>query len=180
MRNKSENALSLAERPALYTAQHVANYFLDRAAAEGRPLTPLKLIKLVYIAYGWMLALMGRKLFDDKIEAWMHGPVIPSLYHEFKHFGKTPVTDRATCVDYFDMDSFEPRIEHDRETLGILDKVWAAYHRFSGWTLREKTHAVGTPWESTYAAGQNAVIEDELIAPHYRKKIGEILDVAES
>lgn len=178
MRNNHEAALSATEGRALYTPAHVANYFLDRAAAEGRPLTPLKLIKLVYIAYGWVLALLNRKLFGEHIEAWKHGPVIPSLYHEFKHFGKSVVTDRATTVDYLDMEQSEPRIEGDRETVDILDKVWAAYRRYSGWALREKTHAVGTPWEKTYIAGANAFIEDDLIAPHYRAKIGEILNAA--
>lgn len=178
MRNKIAAPLSEWDKPALYTPAHVANYFLDRAAVEGRPLTPIKLIKLVYIAYGWVLALLNRRLFGERIEAWKHGPVIPSLYHEFKHFGKAPITDRATSVDYFDMEQTEPRIDHDKETLEVLDKVWAAYHRYSGWTLRDKTHDVGTPWEQTYNGHRNEVIEDELIAPHYRTKIGEILDAA--
>ena len=31
------------------------------------------------------LALLERPLFeDDKIEAWKYGPVVPSIYHEFK------------------------------------------------------------------------------------------------
>lgn len=35
-----------------YTPQHIANYFLERAEREGVRVSPLKLIKLVYIAYG--------------------------------------------------------------------------------------------------------------------------------
>lgn len=50
----------------------------------------LKLIKLVYLAYGWSIALDYR-LFDEPIVAWKHGPVIRSLYHEFKHFGAAPI-----------------------------------------------------------------------------------------
>lgn len=46
-----------------YTPQHVANFFLDRAEEEGFPLTQLKLMKLVYIAYGWHLAITGEALF---------------------------------------------------------------------------------------------------------------------
>ncbi len=114
----------------------------------------------------------------ERIEAWKLGPVVPSLYHEFKHFGSAPITDRATLYDYFDEEQTEPRISHDRDTLDVLDKVWAAYHRFSGWNLSEKTHSVGTPWEQTYIPGKNAVIEDQLIEPHYRERIGEILDAA--
>lgn len=177
MRNDDATALSASGARALYTPQHVANYFLDRAADEGRDITPLKLIKLVYIAYGWVLALLGAKLFSEQIEAWRHGPVVPSLYHEFKHFGKDPITSRSLCIDDgFDFGGEEPRIEDNSPVLAVLDKVWAAYRRFSGWALREKTHALGTPWHESYAVGQNRPIEDRLIAPHYKQKIRELLD----
>lgn len=177
MRNETPAALS-SEGALNYTPQHVANYFLDRAAASGRPLTPIKLIKLVYIAYGWVLALTNKKLFAEKIEAWRHGPVIPSLYHEFKHFGGSPIDDRAKLVDYYDMSQTEPRIDRDKDIIDILDKVWASYHTVSGWNLRDKTHEVGTPWQKTYVPGMNAVIKDDLIGPHYRERITEILDAA--
>ncbi|MFD1703365.1 Panacea domain-containing protein [Methylopila henanensis] len=164
-----------------YTPQHIVNYFLTRAEREGRPLTPLKLIKLVYIAYGWVLALTGKRLFDEPIQAWQHGPVIPSVYHEFKHYGKRPIEDKATC---FDLDTFDftvPEIEaSDKETKAILDKVWSAYKMFSGWSLRQKTHEPGTPWSQTYEEGvSDKEIPDTLIAPHFKKRIREILDAAD-
>lgn len=166
---------------ALYTPQHIANYFLDKAEAEGRELTPLKLLKLVYIAYGWVLALTGKKLFDEPIQAWQHGPVVPSLYHEFKHFGKKPIDERAAL---FDMDSWDMTVPsvHPNDGVGlpILDKVWSAYRRFSGWALRNKTHEPGTPWTQTYDPDvQDKEIPDNLIAPHFRNKIREILDAAD-
>lgn len=177
MKNERDDTLSAKQGQALYTPQHIANYFLDRAATEGKAITPLKLIKLVYVAYGWVLALLGVRLFGERIEAWKHGPVIPSLYHEFKYFGKDPITSRALNVDdAFEFGGEEPRINEKSPILPILDKVWAAYRRFSGWALREKTHALGTPWCETYVAGLNRPIEDDLIAPHYKQKISEILD----
>jgi uncharacterized phage-associated protein len=35
-------------------ARAVANEFIRLAAEDGRTLTPLQIIKLVYIAHGWM------------------------------------------------------------------------------------------------------------------------------
>lgn len=163
-----------------YTPQHIANYFLARAQEEGRNLTPLKLLKLVYIAYGWVLALTGRRLFEEEIQAWQHGPVIPSLYHEFKHFGREPVTERAQAFDLDSFDVVRPEVpESDKETALILDKVWSAYKAFSGWALRNKTHASDTPWSDVYEDGRrNIVIPDEKIADHYRKRIEKYLDAA--
>lgn len=164
-----------------YTPQHVANYFLDRAEDEGRPLTPLKLIKLVYIAYGWVLALVGARLYEEPIEAWKHGPVIPSLYHEFKHFGGGHITDDAFWYDLDTGDCARPSIDkNDKMTRAILDKVWAAYKRFSGWALREKTHERGTPWDQTYDPNvRGKVIKDGVIKKHFHEKIREIVDAAE-
>jgi uncharacterized phage-associated protein len=164
-----------------YTPQHIANYFLDKAEAEGRPITPLKLIKLVYIAYGWVLALTGKRLFDERIEAWKHGPVIPSLYHEFKHYGGSPIAEDAEWYDLDTGKSFRPTIKgSDTEVRAVLDKVWAAYKMFSGWSLRQKTHARGTPWEQTYDPDvMSKPIPDHLIRDHYRHTIKELLVAAQ-
>jgi uncharacterized phage-associated protein len=164
----------------VYTPQHIANYFLDRAKEEGRDLDPLKLIKLVYVAYGWVLALTNEKLYDEPIQAWQHGPVIPSIYHEFKHYRSGPIGEPSGV---FDMDTSTytiPRIPNsDAQTNLILEKVWAAYRKFSGWALRNKTHEQGTPWSQTYVNGlKDQVIPDNLIAAHFHQRIREIVDAA--
>ncbi|WP_366513810.1 type II toxin-antitoxin system antitoxin SocA domain-containing protein [Planktotalea sp.] len=71
----------------------------------------MKLQKLVYIAYGWHLALSGKKLFTEEIEAWKHGPVVPSLYHEFKHLRENPITSFATSYDYNSEQEIVPRVQ---------------------------------------------------------------------
>jgi antitoxin SocA-like protein len=73
-------------------ARVVANEFIRLAEADGRALTPLQVIKLAYIAHGWMLALYQRPLISDSIEAWKYGPVIPTLYHALKKYGAGSVT----------------------------------------------------------------------------------------
>lgn len=163
---------------AKYTPQHVANFFLDRAEEEHIPLTQLKLLKLVYIAYGWYLALTGNRLFDERIEAWQHGPVVKSLYHEFKHFKNGPIIGRSEDVDLDSWDSVEPRIpEEDSEAIFILKKVWVAYRRFRGWDLRNKTHEPGGPWSKVYKDGVRSIsLSDKDIAEHYARRIEKYLD----
>jgi uncharacterized phage-associated protein len=179
MRNVDAASLPEGGGSALYTPQHIANYFLERAEKEGSGLDPLKLLKLVYIAYGWVLALTGKKLFGEPIEAWRHGPVVPSLYHEFKHCRSSPIEERAGLWD-MDTGSYQlPQVPSSDATINlILEKVWAAYRRFSGWALRNKTHEPDTPWTKTYDGTMGRVIEDRLIAPHFHKKIREIVDAA--
>ncbi|MGY3327465.1 putative phage-associated protein [Mesorhizobium sp. USDA 4775] len=163
-----------------YTPQHIANYFLDRAKKEGRTISPMKLIKLVYIAYGWVLALTGKRLFQEKIQAWKHGPVIPSLYHEFKHFRSDPINEKAMRFDLDTFDAVEPRIDpEDKESNFILDKVWSVYKHFSGSTLRAKTHEADTPWSRVYNPEEmDTQIRDKDIAEHYQNRIKRYLDAA--
>ena len=53
----------------------------------------LKLQKLVYYAQAWHLALRDVPLFEEDFEAWVHGPVIPALYQEYKKFGWRPILE---------------------------------------------------------------------------------------
>ena len=44
-----------------------------------KKITNLKLQKLVYYSQAWFLGIYQKPLFSDKIEAWVHGPVVPAL-----------------------------------------------------------------------------------------------------
>ena len=79
------------------SAELVADFLL---ANSDRKLTPMEVNKLVYISHGWMLALHDESLISEKIEAWKHGPVIPSLYHKFKMYGAEPID--ALCTPLID------------------------------------------------------------------------------
>lgn len=163
-----------------YSPQHIANYFLEKAEQEKLDLTQLKLLKLVYIAYGWNLALTGEKLYNEQIEAWKHGPVIPSLYHEFKDYRAQPIDRRSISLDLDTWEASTPEVPRDdAKTRLILDRVWESYKRFSGWSLREKTHEPDSPWSRVYVDGVRGIrLRDSDIQEHFTHKIREYLDAA--
>src|SRR5439155_19093596 len=110
----------------------VANYFIRKAALTKMPLTPMKLIKLVYLAHGWHLALTGRSLIREPVEAWKFGPMIESLYHAFKRYGNSPIPpEAATDAELKDGDGNVKR---------ILDKVWDSYSKYTAAQLSTLTH----------------------------------------
>jgi uncharacterized phage-associated protein len=74
----------------------IAKYFIWLANETGSFISNLKLQKLVYYTQAWHLALHDLPLFDEDFEAWVHGPVIPDLYHTYKHFGWKPIQEEAT------------------------------------------------------------------------------------
>ena len=46
-----------------------------------------KLQKLCYYIYCWYLVLYGERIADVYFEAWVHGPVSPQIYKEYKKYG---------------------------------------------------------------------------------------------
>lgn len=162
--------------PETYQPSHIANYFLWRAEEEKvRDMTPMKLIKLVYIAYGWALTVFGRQLFTEKIEAWKYGPVIPSLYHEFKGFRHENITDYSMDFDLGSEEETYPMVrKDDGELVEMLHAVWNIYKKKSGKELSDITHRPGSPWSKAYAKpGQNSELDPydirETVSQHLQK-----------
>jgi uncharacterized phage-associated protein len=54
----------------------VAAYILQECGA----MSAMKLQKLVYYCQAWSLVWEERPIFDERIEAWANGPVVPALY----------------------------------------------------------------------------------------------------
>lgn len=133
----------------MLSPKSIANYFLDLAAAAGESITPMKLQKLVYYAHGWYAGYTGRPLIDETVEAWQYGPVIPSLYREFRHFGSGDIKSRAT--DFGLSGCTEVPIPADADIRAFLSNVWKSYGGYTGIALSEMTHAAGTPWDETWS-----------------------------
>ena len=164
------------------TPQNVANFFLDKGKAEDYPITTLKLLKLVYLGYAWYLwdnSEEEKRLFDEPILAWTHGPVIPSLYHEFKNFQQNPINRRSVDFNFITLDddyqvvSSEENCISETEAKNALGFVWETYKTFSAWSLRNMTHGEGGPWSKVYSAGKNEQIKDTDIIEYYAQKAKE-------
>lgn len=142
-------------------ATAVAQYILNRCAQKGDgDVTPMQLIKLTYIAHAWMLGLTGKSLLDEQVEAWQYGPVIPTLYHQIKHFRSLPVKDVSA-----------PLVHLSDDEKHVVDQVVDIYGKFTGIQLSSMTHQPGTPWEITWSrAGKNAAIPNDLIETFYKAK----------
>lgn len=118
------------------TALDVAQFFITSGAnSEEGGVSNLKLQKLVYYAQGFHLALFNAPLFDEDLEAWTHGPVIPSLYHQYKGCGSAPITSSG----------HGPAEVFSSERLDFLNEVHDVFGQFSAWKLRNMTHDE-RPW----------------------------------
>jgi len=159
------------EHKMSYSPKAIANYFLLRGKREDVPIDPMKIQKLVYFAHGWQLAISGKPLIDERVDAWPFGPVIPTLYHEFKQYGSRTIQGPATEWDGISSVPTVVRTE-DPQTLALLDKIWEIYGGLSGIQLSNMTHEKDTPWylvsqESNGRIVRGTDIPDEMIERHF-------------
>lgn len=141
-----------------YSAITIANFFVELAHRTGIEITPMKLLKLVYLANGWYLAIFDRELIDEPIQAWQYGPVIPSVYHAFKIYGKNPILQPTKNMD-------KNITEEDKQ---LLLAVWEKYKSQTAWDLSELTHQPHSPWEQAWNSG-NRIIHPESIKQFYKQ-----------
>lgn len=118
-----------------YSAAQVAAAFVELVNEHGDFVSNLKLQKLLYYSQGWNLAYKGEPLFAERLEAWVHGPVCPAVYHDFKRFGFKPIELDVPAG----MTPPELR-EH-------VEDVWRAYGGLSGLDLEVLSHRE-SPWRN--------------------------------
>lgn len=145
-------------------ALSVARYMLEQRKRAGEAVTAMQLIKLVYIAQGYMLGRHRRPLFDDEdVEAWQYGPVVPSVYHAVKAFRSAPVQEVRGAEDAHFTDA---------ET-AVMEMVATIYGSYDGVALSTATHHAGTPWTVTRDwFGRIAPISNDIIANFYTDLLG--------
>jgi len=122
------------------SALDVAKFFLAQANEEaGDLVSNLKLQKLVYYAQGFHLAVFDAPLFGEKVEAWMHGPVVPDVYHTYREYGSGSIPVPT---------DFDPSV-FSVDQIDLLNEVQQIYGQYSAWRLREMTHEEA-PWKDSY------------------------------
>lgn len=134
----------------------IANYFIWLANETGSFISNLKLQKLVYYAQAWHLAIHGDSLFSEDFEAWIHGPVIPSLYQKYKSFGWQPILEDAN-----------PKIPENISH--FLDEVAEEYFGCDAYELEQMTHAED-PWNRAREDLASDVPSNETIKKEWMKE----------
>lgn len=124
-------------------------------------LTNLKLQKLLYYIQLHSLLKFGVPIFDEKIIAWKHGPVVETLYYDLKDCKANPIHEKI-------FNNPEKYTMPDISTLqsDFLENVIYYYNRLSPWFLRDLTHDENNgvnPWSKT-ENGQE--ISHELMKRH--------------
>lgn len=133
-----------------YDARAVANFVLDLAERDGRNLTQVALLKIIYFAHGWYLAAKGRPLVVQPIEAWKFGPVIKVVRDAFKQFGSKPITTRAERLILQTGEYQVVSADLSAEDAEFVGSVYQHYRQFEAWELSDITHEKDSPWDRVW------------------------------
>lgn len=151
----------------VYKPSWVANTFLWKAKESGVGIDPLKIQKLVYNMHGWYLATTGCPVVGERFEAWPKGPVLSSLYQQFKKHSWNWINSYAEDIDPLTGDRKALVVPpSDEKFHEVFSAVWDRYKGFTGDQLSALTHAENTPWSRARAEGRQ-YIPDEDIRAHF-------------
>ncbi len=143
-----------------YDVYKVANTLLTLADKAGEPLSNMKLQKLLYYEQGYFLGYFHRPLFQDKIEAWLYGPVVPCVYDKYKAYGNRQIEPReADGLVEFQKDD-------ERE---LFEQVYYVFSAYSAIGLMRMTHREA-PWRDADCK-RNEVIGRKRIQDFFEERI---------
>ena len=146
-------------------AHDVADWFINRIDRRmGEVITTDVVHRLLYFAQAWYLANTGHEMFEEELEAWGTGPIIPAIYERFEHM------DVASLPD----------IENSRTIKGskleMLECIQRDYGCYMPFKLDELAKEPGGPWHTARKglaplAPSDKIIPKAAMKSFYREKI---------
>ena len=145
-----------------YKAIKIAQKLIAKAQADepngGERLTNLKLQKLLYYQQGYHLAAFGTPLFEEDVEAWMYGPVVPMVYDAYSQYGSAVLPEVGDTIT----------LSEDEELL--FNQVYDAYREFSAIGLMNLTHTEA-PWMNAIPHDRGTVISQSAMTAYFKTQL---------
>ena len=139
----------------------VCNNILKRSFSEEQEVSPMKLQKLMYFIACTYRKRTKTDLFSESFEVWKYGPVLRSVYDEFKSYGKGPILSYAKDakgISYIIDESTSPGLKTS------IDEIWSKFKDWDAIALSRITHEDGSGWSSAYDTHSSFITSDKMEA----------------
>lgn len=125
-------------------------------------------------AVGSRSSIVALRQISADFEAWIHGPVLPSLYEEFKQYGARPI-DRMATSEEGEAYLQKFLMNYGAEFSSFMQDVTEEYFPRAAYELEALTHQE-QPWiEARNGAAPDepsrAIIRKETMKKYYRQFI---------
>ena len=127
-------------------ANDVAYYLVEKFSKEGRPLTNIKLQKVLYFSWIHFYNSCKQPLFRQQFSAWRFGPVIDDVYFRYRVYAAMPI--------------YEPlgkQKELPAYITKFLDTMFSKYKDTSPSQLVNMAHKEGGAWDKVYREGDRGI-----------------------
>ena len=163
-------------------AKELSKYVIAKYDFYGEFISNKKLQKFLYYIEAWALVHM-ESIIDEDFQAWVHGPVIPEVYQEYRHFGYSPLSfeypnnapNASKFIENFVAQKVKEGVNPD--VFKLIDDVLEEYGELNAFQLERLTHAED-PWliarkEIPSLAHSNNIIDRQIMKDYYSKVIQE-------
>lgn len=130
-----------------YAPTLVANNVLNRAFAEKCAVSPMKLQKILYFIASEYQKESKEPLFTENFETWEYGPVLRSVFYEFRPFSRNFISQFAKDADNHSRMVDE---KEDPKLKRILERVWEVTRGRTAVDLSQITHMEGSAWDTAF------------------------------
>lgn len=124
----------------------IADYVILMCNENGVDISPLKLQKLLYYIQAWHMVYFNKAMiFEELPQAWVNGPVYPSVYQRFKHIPRyTTITlDNANILSSLQQKAKE--LDLSKDQYDFIDSIFQFYGVMDHDRLVFLTHSE-MPW----------------------------------
>lgn len=152
----------------------IINFF----SIKGDYISNKKLQKLLYYIQAWHFVYFnGENIYEDEIlpEAWVHGPVYPMIYDEYKSFTFKPIIPDSAIEESLD-DSLK-KISLNEDQIDLIQQVLNKYGIKSAFELEFLSHSE-SPWIEARKnlkphISSNNIISKQIMINYYSSLLSE-------
>lgn len=153
---------------------NIARYIVNYSNEKKYNISNLSLQKLLYFVQAYYLAFtpLHKPCFDDEIEAWDFGPVVPRVYREFRRFGGGHIPPIEQYILFTPENIWNSQVVDFNENVipkadrKIIQSVVDNFKNYSATDLVSLTHSQ-RPWKEAFAHGGNRIISKSAIRGYF-------------
>lgn len=123
---------------------HIVTHYVNQ---KGDTVSHKKLQKLLYYVEAWHLVNFRKPILGEEFEAWVHGPVIPQLYHQLKDhgFNNLEVVNNETDTPDQLVENIVQQNGLNEDQIGLIYSVLDRYGSLTAFELELISHSEA-PW----------------------------------
>lgn len=155
-----------------YNVLDVSRYIINYSNKKDYGISNLKLQKVLYFVQAYFLIQTNYPCFNEKIEAWDFGPVVPKAYCEYKQYGccDIPTTKSFIMIDKDNIWNSKrvkfKEIAISDDDKSLIDKVVDKFSDYSATDLVELSQRQ-TPWIDAIVSNQSNEITNKSIFEYF-------------